>query len=55
MESYRGERMIKVECYCRGSRSGRPHETFIVKNPKKIEFWKMLASSGALIRVEDLE
>lgn len=48
--------MIKVSCYCRtGKWSGKPHETFIVKNPKKIEFWKALNKWSAWIRIEEYE
>lgn len=48
--------MIKVKCYCRaGKWSGTPHETFIVKNSKKIKFWKALSKWSAYIRVEEYE
>ena len=48
--------MIKVSCYCKtGKWSGNPHETFIVKNPKKIKFWEALSSRCSTIKIEDKE
>ena len=50
--------MIKVSCYCKiGMLTGDPHETFIVKNPKKIEWYKTLIDSGKLmsLRYEEIK
>ena len=41
--------MIRVSCYCKtGMITGDPHETFIVKNPKKIKWYKELIDKGGL-------
>ena len=49
--------IIKVEKFnFRSLNRNSPHETFIVKNPKKIEFWKALACVGFFgeIRVTEI-